>query len=258
MRVSLNWLRDYVDIDMSPTDLAQRLTMSGLEVEALEPLGQALQDVVVAKIRSIRRHPQADRLLICQMDGGGEEVPVVCSATNLKEGAMVPMAPPGAKLLGGLIVEESLIRGERSVGMLLAEDELGLTDDHTGIMMLDPELRPGTQISSALSLEDWALELSITPNRPDCTSILGVAREIAALTGQALRRPKIRIEEESTSIEDITNVTINDPKGCPRYAVGMIQGIELKPSPFWLRYRLYVSGIRSINNVVDVTNYVLL
>ncbi len=182
MRVSLNWLKDYVDIDMPPDDLAQLLTMSSLDVEAVEPLGQSLEDIIVARILSVRRHPEADRLFICQMDTGGEEVPVVCSAPNLEAEALVPMALPGTKLPGEMVVQESQIRGQQSVGMLLAEDEMGLTDDHTGIMILPEDLNPGAQVSSVLHLEDWALEISITPNRPDCASVMGIAREIAALT----------------------------------------------------------------------------
>ncbi len=258
MRVSLNWLKDYVVIDMSAQDLAERLTMSGLEVEALEPLGQSLEEILVAKILSIRRHPDADRLFICHMDMGDGEVPVVCSAPNLETGAMVPLALPGTQLPGGMVVEESQIRGERSVGMLLAEDEMGLTDDHTGIMILPSALSPGARVSEVVPLEDWALDISVTPNRPDCTCVMGVAREIAAITGQQLKAPEIEIREVATPIEDLTNVTIEDPVGCPRYAAGMICEVELRPSPFWLRYRLHASGVRGINNVVDVTNYVML
>jgi len=258
MRVSLNWLKEYVDIDIPAKDLAERLTMSGLEVEALEPLGQSLQDVLVAKILSIKRHPGADRLFICRMDMGDGEVPVVCSAPNLTTGAKVPMALPGTRLPGGTIVEESQIRGERSVGMLLAEDEMGLTDDHTGIMILPGDLSPGAKVPEVVPLEDWVLDISITPNRPDCACVMGVAREIAALTGQKLRHTETKIVEGNTLIGDLTHVTLVDPEGCPRYAAGMIQGVELQPSPFWMRYRLHASGVRSINNVVDVTNYVLL
>ena len=258
MRVSLNWLKDYVDIDVPAKDLAERLTMAGLEVEALEPLGQSLQDILVAKILSIKDHPGADRLFICHMDTGDGEVPVVCSAPNLTTGAMVPMALPGTQLPGGTIVEESLIRGERSVGMLLAEDEMGLTDDHTGIMILPADLSPGARVSEVVPLEDWVFDISITPNRPDCACVMGVAREIAALTGQKMRHPEIKIVEGKTPIGDLAHVTLIDPEGCPRYAAGMIQGVELRPSPFWMRYRLHASGVRSISNVVDVTNYVLL
>jgi phenylalanyl-tRNA synthetase beta chain len=258
MRVSLNWLKDYVDIDISPHDLAERLTMAGLEVETLDPVGHSLQDIVAAKILSVTRHPNADRLSLCRVDAGSGEVPVVCGAPNLKEGTLVPMALPDTDLPGGMKVKESRIRGERSKGMLLAEDEMGLTDDHTGLMILPLNLHPGDRISHALSLEDWALDIDITPNRPDCASVIGIAREIAAITGKKLKRPEIRLTTSSTSIEELTQVTVNDPAGCPRYAAGIIRGVELGPSPFWLRYRLHVSGVRAINNIVDVTNYVLL
>ena len=258
MRLSLNWLKDYVDIDMPPADLANLLTMSGLEVEAMESIGQSLEEVVAAKILSLKRHPGADKLFVCQMDTGNGEVQVICSAPNLRTDTLVPMALPGVKLPGGMVVQENRIRGELSCGMLLAEDEMGLTDDHTGIMILPPDLKPGSQVASAMSLEDWAFDISITPNRPDCTSVIGIAREIAALTGQGLKRPEIKLVEEGKPIEDLSSVTIDDPEGCPRYAAGMIMGVEMKPSPFWMRYRLHTSGVRGIYNVVDVTNYVML
>lgn len=258
MRVSLNWLKEYVDISMSPTELGDRLTMSGLEVEAIEPVGQGLQDVVAAKILSVTGHPKADRLSICHVDTGSGEASVVCGAPNAKPGMMAPMALPGTRLPGGMTIEETVIRGERSVGMLLAEDEMGLTEDHTGIMALPDTLMPGAKVPDALHLEDHALEISLTPNRPDCASVMGIAREIAAFTGQTLRRPEINLKEEEKPVEDFAKVTIEDPIGCPRYAAGMVLGVELKTSPFWMRYRLHVSGVRSISNVVDVSNYVLL
>lgn len=258
MRVSLNWLKDYVDIPMPPQDLAELLTMAGLEVEAVEVVGQAMQDILVARILTVKRHPDAERLFTCLVDAGKERLPVVCSAPNLLENALIPLALPGAVLPGGIRVQEGLIRGERSVGMLLAEDEMGLTDDHSGVMILPEHLKPGRSVFEEMPLEDRAFEISITPNRPDCTSVLGIAREIAALTGQRIRRPRIEIKECDTRIDDLTSVTILDHEGCPRYTAGMIMGVQLAQSPFWLRYRLHVSGVRSINNVVDVTNYVML
>ena len=258
MRVSLNWLKDYVNIPLSVDDLAELLTMSGLEVEAKEPLGRSLEEVVAARILSVRPHPQANTLWLCDVEAGQGAVQVVCGAPNLRVGMMAPMALPGTKLPGGLEVKESRIRGEASVGMLLAEDEMGLTEDHTGLMVLPESLSPGTPVAEALSLEDWALEISLTPNRPDCACVIGIAREIAALTRGKLRKPDIRFRESDRRIEALTSVTLEDPEGCPRYAAGMVCGFELKPSPFWIRYRLHVSGIRGISNVVDVTNYVLL
>lgn len=258
MRVSLNWLKDYVNIYLSVDDLAELLTMSGLEVETKEPLGRSLDEVVAARILSVRPHPQADTLWLCDVEAGQGAVQVVCGAPNLHAGMMAPMALPGTKLPGGVEVKESRIRGQASVGMLLAEDEMGLTEDHTGLMVLPESLPPGTPVAKALSLEDWALEISLTPNRPDCACVIGIAREIAALTRGKLRKPDIRFRESDRRIEALTSVTLEDPEGCPRYAAGMVCGFELKPSPFWIRYRLHASGIRGISNVVDVTNYVLL
>ena len=258
MRVSLNWLKEYVDISLSVDDLAEHLTMSGLEVEAKEPLGRSLEEVVAARVLSVRAHPKADTLWLCDVEAGRGVTQVVCGAPNLRVGMMTPMALPGTKLPGGVEVKESRIRGEASVGMLLAEDEMGLTEDHTGVMVLPESLSPGDSVVQGLTLEDWALEIGITPNRPDCACVIGIAREIAALTKGKLRKPEIRFKESDRRIEALTSVTLDDPKGCPRYAAGMVCGFELKPSPFWMRYRLHVSGIRGISNVVDVTNYVLL
>jgi phenylalanyl-tRNA synthetase beta chain len=258
MRVSLNWLKDFVDIQTSPEELCRALTMSGLEVEGLEAVGQSLDKIVAAKILAVESHPSADRLSICHVDVGGETIQVVCGAPNLAVGAFVPLALPGVSLPNGTNIEASRIRGEMSSGMLLAEDEMGLTEDHSGIMVLPPDLTPGGSIMSAISLPDWVLDVSITPNRADCASVIGIAREIAAVTGMDLKRPEIELSEEGEPIETLTSVTVQDPGGCPRYAAGLIQGVTLRPSPFWMRYRLHQSGMRGINNVVDVTNYVML
>ncbi|MBW1701359.1 MAG: phenylalanine--tRNA ligase subunit beta [Deltaproteobacteria bacterium] len=258
MKLSLNWLQDYVDIEMSPDELGQLLTMTGLEVEGIEAAGNSLEEIVAAKILATKPHMEADRLSLCQVDTGREKVQVVCSAPNLEEGAMVPLALPGVKLPDGTIVKESLIRGETSTGMLLAEDEMGLTDDHSGIMILSSDYSPGIPLPSVLPVSDWVFDVDITPNRPDCASVIGIAREIAAVTGKILRRPEPGVEETGPDIKDLTSITIDDSSGCPRYAAGIIQDVALGPSPFWMRYRLYLSGIRSINNIVDVTNYVML
>jgi phenylalanyl-tRNA synthetase beta chain len=258
MKLSLNWLKEYVNIEWSPTALCDALTMVGLEVEGLEPVAQDLEGVVSARIVSVEPHPHADRLSLCMVDSGKERSQVVCGAPNLETGTMAPLALPGARLPNGTTVEESDIRGQLSRGMLLAEDELGLTDDHSGILLLPEETAPGQLIKEVLSLPDWVLDISITPNRADCVCVLGVAREIAAITGERLRLPEMKWGETGPEIEGLSSVSIEDPKGCPRYSAGLIQDIALKPSPFWMRYRLFHAGIRSINNIVDVTNYVMM
>lgn len=258
MLVSLNWLKDYVDIQLPPHEIGRLLTMIGLEVEGMEAFGQSLDSILVSKILAVEPHPQADRLFVCRVDAGGKSVSVVCGAPNLEPGALVPLALPGARLPDGTEIRESDIRGVSSEGVLLAEDELGLSDDHTGILTLSPGPEPGASFPEAVGVADWVFDIGITPNRPDCACILGVAREIAAATGARLKPPEIRFNETGPPIEDLTRVDIEDPDGCPRYAAGIIQGVAIGPSPFWMRYRLHMSGIRRINNIVDVTNYVLL
>lgn len=259
MRLTLNWLREYVPIDLPPEELAHLLTMSGLEVEALEPVGHGLDDVVVARILSVEKHPDADRLFLCRVDGGEGEVSVVCGAPNVTEGMRTAYAPPGVRLPNGLHVKKTKIRGQESRGVLLAEDEMGLTDDHTGVMALPSDLEPGQPVNQALSLSDWALEIGLTPNRPDCASVIGVAREVAARTGQTLQRPGLgELEASEPGLREHASVFIKDAKGCPRYTAGIVWGVGIAASPFWMRYRLHASGVRSISNVVDVTNFVML
>jgi len=258
MKVSFNWLRDFVDIDQTPAELAEMLTMGGLEVEGLEHRGHGLDNIAVSRILNILPHPNADRLSICKLDVGKDEVSVVCGAPNITTGMVVPLALPGNTLPDGTKIKESTIRGEVSCGMLLAEDEMGLTDDHTGIMVLPENLTPGQPLSACMDLEDWVFEIGITPNRIDCASVIGVAREIGALTKKPVTMPDIRFETSDKKIDDLAQVTIIDPEGCPRYSAGLAEGVTIGPSPFWMRYRLHASGIRAINNVVDITNYVLL
>ena len=258
MKVTLNWISDYVDIEMPPEDLAHLLTMTGLEVEGMAPVGQALDDVIVGRILGVRPHPRAERLSICTVDTGRERVDVVCGAPNAVEGVLAPLILPGGRLPDGRVIAETRIRGELSTGMLLAEDEMGLTSDHTGIMLLDPDLIPGAGFSSVFRFPDYVFDIAITPNRPDCANVLGIAREIAAAAGKRVRMPDSRLDEAGPSIEQLTSVTILDPDGCPRYAAGIIRGATAGPSPFWMRYRLHQCGVRSISNLVDVTNYVML
>ncbi|RLB85223.1 MAG: phenylalanine--tRNA ligase subunit beta, partial [Deltaproteobacteria bacterium] len=258
MKTNLHWLREFVDIPGDVQELAEMLTMAGLEVEGLEPLNLHFENIVVGLIKEVRPHPDADRLFVCDVDAGGRSVQVVCGAPNTEQGIKAPLALPGAVLADGTRVREGKIRGVLSAGILLAEDELGLTDDHTGIMVLDEDWEPGAELSSFLPENDWVIEVSITPNRPDCASVIGIAREIAAVTGNELRMPAIELNEEGPPVESLAEIALLDPKGCPRYVARVVQDVSLGPSPFWMRYRLHLAGIRSISNVVDVTNYVLL
>jgi len=258
MKVSLNWLKEHVDIELSPEKLGHLLTMVGLEVEGLEVVGQALDDILAARILEVTPHPNADRLSLCRVDTGTEIISVVCGAPNVVEGVLAPLIVPGGKLPDGTQMKESRIRGEISKGMLLAEDEMGLTDDHTGIMVLPESATPGTPLSSLLPFPDWIFDVSITPNRPDCASVLGIAREIAANTGKPLKSLEHRVDATGPAIEGLTDVSVKDRDGCPRYAAAVVQDVCLAPSPFWMRYRLFQSGVRSISNLVDVSNYVML
>ncbi|OQY45648.1 MAG: phenylalanine--tRNA ligase subunit beta [Desulfobacteraceae bacterium 4572_87] len=258
MKVSLNWLKEHVDIELSPEDLCHLLTMAGLEVEGLEGVGQNLDDILVARILEVSPHPNADRLSLCRVDAGAEIITVVCGAPNVTEGVLAPLILPGGKLPDGTRMKESRIRGEVSKGMLLAEDEMGLTDDHAGIMILPEGATPGTPLATVLSFPDWIFDVSITPNRPDCASVLGIAREISANTGKPLKYFEQAFDANGPAIGELTNVTIRDPEGCPRYAAAVVQDVSLKPTPFWMRYRLFQSGVRSISNLVDISNYVML
>jgi len=258
MKVSLNWLRDYVDISLSPEELAHRLTMAGLEVESVARVSPGFTGVVAARILSIRPHPHGEKLSLCEVTAGGGSIPIVCGAPNVREGILVPLAKVGATIPGGYTIKSSRIRGELSEGMLCSEEELGIGEDASGIMVLPETLSPGQDLASALNLEDTVLEVGITPNRPDCLSILGIAREVAALTGARVRYPKTAAREGGEDIRDLTSVDILDPDLCPRYTARMVKGITIGPSPGWMRLRLEASGMRAINNAVDVTNFVML
>jgi phenylalanyl-tRNA synthetase beta chain len=258
MKVSLNWLKDYVDIRMDWKELIHLLTMAGLEVEGVTSVGEGLEKVVVAEILSIRRHPNADRLSLVEAKTHQDTFSVVCGATNIKEGQKVPLALVGARLPNGIEIKRSKIRGVLSEGMLCSEIELALGQEASGIMILPPPLPLGTGLGEALGLKDTILDLSITPNRPDCLCVIGVAREIAALTHQKMKYPLLSLPNEGDEIHQKTSVTILDQDLCPRYVARMIEGVKIGPSPHWMRDRLEKVGIRSINNVVDVTNYVMM
>lgn len=258
MKVSLSWLKTYVPIDMTVADLADALTMAGLEVEAVEDRYAYLDTVVVGRVVTVGPHPNADRLKLCTVDDGIGMASVVCGAPNAAAGINVPLAKVGTCLPNGVCLQRSVIRGESSEGMLCSETELELGLDSSGLMVLDAGLSPGTPLKTALGLADTVLEIGLTPNRPDCLSMLGVAREIAAIQGVAITPPRIDLPDASGDIGELTSVTIDAPDHCPRYAARLLEDITVAPSPFWLQQRLRSVGVRPINNLVDVTNFVML
>jgi phenylalanyl-tRNA synthetase beta chain len=258
MRVSYNWLQEYADCDLTPAELADLLTMAGLEVEGIEEVGSELKGVVIAQIASITPHPQADRLSLCRVMVGTEAYPIVCGARNMKEGDKVALALVGAELPEGVTIKETKIRGERSEGMMCSESELGLSSSADIIMILPPDAPVGAPLADFFKVKDHILEVTLTPNRGDCLSMIGVAREVAALTGGRFHPPTPQLREGDDRIEDAVRVSVLDPDLCPRYSARFITGVQIGPSPFWLRSRLERAGVRSINNVVDVTNYVML
>ncbi len=258
MIVTYNWLKEFVDFDYTPQELCDRLTMLGLEVDALEAIGGGLDSVIVAKLEAVEKHPDADKLTVCQVNNGSEVVQVVCGATNHKTGDLVALAQPGTVLPGEFKIKKSKIRGQVSMGMLCSEKELALAEDSPGIMILADDLQLGQPVFDALKLKDFMIEIGLTPNRPDCLSVVGVAREVAAMCDKKLNLPAPQISESAELITDQTSIKIEDAEYCPRYAARMIKGVKIGPSPDWMVRRLEAVGMRSINNVVDVTNYVMM
>ncbi len=256
MRVSYQYLKKIVDFTFSPEELAEQLTNLGLEVRTVEGFGK-LERIVVGRILSIEPHPDADRIKLVRVDVGGKVISLVCGAPNIKEHLMVPVALEGAVLRGGIKVRKVKVRGVDSPGTICSEDELGLGKDQSGIMVLPSYLRSGINLSEALDLEDTVLDLEITPNRGDCLSILGIAREIAALTHQKLHLPSYKIREERVGSLDEIQIEIRDSHLCPYYSARFIKGVKVGPSPLWLWQKIALSGAKPINNVVDITNYVL-
>jgi phenylalanyl-tRNA synthetase beta chain len=258
MKVSYKWLKELVDFDWSPEELAGKLTDAGVEVETITPLGSGLEKVVVGEIKRVQKHPQADHLSVCEVEIGSEFLQIVCGAPNVKEKAKVPVALIGARLPLGMEITKTSLRGVDSFGMICSEKELGVGEDQKGIMILDSQLKIGLPISVALDLVDYILDLDLTPNRADCLSIIGVARDVAALFGSSVKKPQIEFIETEEPTKDWVEVEIEDWVACPGYAARVIKDVKIKSSPFWLKRKLESVGMRSINNVVDVTNFVMM
>ena len=260
MKVPLSWLRQYVDVDIPSSDLAHRLTMAGVEVGEVQETG-GWSEIYVGSVTSVRQHPNADRLRLCTVTTGSDEMEVVCGAPNVAEGQKICFARVGAYLYNAHserheTLAAARIRGVESQGMICSELELGLGDDHSGIIVLPDDAPLGEPLSDYLG--DTVLDLELTPNRLDCLSMLGVAHEIAALTGGTVTEPDARYEESGAPVGERVSISIADPELCHRYTATVIDGVSIGPSPQWLQERLTRAGLRPISNVVDVTNFVML
>lgn len=258
MLVSLHWLKEYIDIDLTAEELAEKLLLTGTAVESIKYLGEGLKNVVVGQIKTIKKHPNADTLTLCQVDVGKQELQIVCGATNMEERDKVAVALVGTRLPNGVTIKKTNIRGYGSEGMMCSAAELGVGKDASGLLILDPKAKPGESLASVFGLEDVVFELEVTPNRPDCLCMIGVAREIGAITGKKIRRTTVSVKEVPPATASRVQVEIIDPELCPRYVARLITGVKIGPSPAWMQSRLEKAGIRSINNVVDITNYVML
>jgi phenylalanyl-tRNA synthetase beta chain len=258
MKVSLSWLKEYTAIRRSPADLAEALTLVGLAVDAVVDRYRFLETVWVGRIVAVDAHPAADRLTICQVDTGRGVIPVVCGAPNVAPGLLAPLALPGTTLPNGTVLEAGRVRGQRSEGMLCSAAELNLGADAAGIMLLKGSPPVGAALNTALSLSDPVLEIDLTPNRADCLSMIGVAREAAAIQGTRLSLPGVDLADTDNDIRLLTSVNIEAPDHCPRYVARVLENVAVRPSPFWLQDRLLSVGLRPINNIVDVTNFVML
>jgi phenylalanyl-tRNA synthetase beta chain len=258
MRVSFEWLREFVPVELTPDAVADRLTMAGLEVEDVEDWGRPFERIIIGEILEITPHPSTGRLLVCRVHVGPEVLTIVCGAHNIAVGDHVPVALVGSSLPTGKSIGAEQVAGLLSEGMLCSAAELGFSDTSAGILILPHETTPGVSFASAFGLRDVALEVNVTPNRPDCLNIFGIAREVAALTEVPLRYPETQVPEADESIQAMTSVRVEAPDLCPRYAARLISQVQVGPSPFWIQRRLLVCGSRPHNNVVDATNYLLL
>ncbi len=258
------WLSDYVDMDVAPDELEKKLIMTGSAVEGYRELGAELKNVVAGRILSITKHPDADKLSVCMVDAGGEPLQIVCGASNIFEGALVPVALVGACLPGGFKINRGKLRGVYSNGMLCSGAELKIGEETypgagvDGIMILNEDVPAGTPLRELLGLSDVIFDIEVGANRPDCLSMIGVARECAASLDKSLRLPDTSYMEGSGNISDYVSVKVEDTKLCERYIARAIKNVKIGPSPAWMRDRLMSAGIRAINNIVDITNFVML
>lgn len=262
MKVSLNWLKDFVDIEVSPEKLAEKLSTSGFEVEEIEYQNKHLHDVYVGKITKIEKHKEADRLQVCQVNIGDKNVQIITSATNVFEGAVVPVSLDGADLVNGVKIKPTTFRGVKSEGMFCSGEELGIDENYiegggiNGILILPNDIKIGAKIEDALLLNDVVFDINVTPNRPDCNSVIGIAREICAIYNKPFKDVDYSYETVAGNVNDYIKVEVKTKK-CPRYMASYIKDLKLTRSPLYIRSRLFAVGIKPINTIVDITNYVL-
>lgn len=264
MLVPVKWLKEYVEIRINTDELADRMTMSGSKVEEIRPWGRGLDKIMVGSIEEIQPHPRADKLVVAQVSTGKNKLQIVTGAENIQEGDKVPVALEGTELPNGMIIEESHLRGESSQGMMCSPDELGIPkhmvpeEFKDGIWILDAKAETGKPFTEVLPLVEDVIEFEITSNRPDCLSVLGIAREVAATLDTVLNPPMVQLKEAGLDWSEDGGVTIEDEDGCYRYIARKITDVKIEPSPQWMQQRLIQAGVRPISNIVDITNYVML
>ena len=258
MKISYNWLNKLVPTHLNIDEFCEKLTMFGLEVEEVVQPGKKLKNIVIGKVVSVEKHPNADKLSLCKVDvGKSEPLSIICGAPNVVKDILVPVAMIGAKL-GDFEIKKAKLRGVESFGMICSENELSVSDDHSCIMIIKQDIEPGTPFADAMGINDHIIEVEVTPNRPDLLGMIGVAREVAVMLNTEYEHPEIAFEESEVKTKDEILVIIEDAEKCPRYCARMVKGITVQPSPAWMQRKLIASGLRPINNIVDVTNYVLL
>ena len=263
MKLPLSWLDDYTDISgVSPLEYSHKMTMSGSKVESIIDMGAELDKVVTGKILSIEPHTDSDHLVICQIDVGNEVLQIVTGAPNVKVGQIVPVALHGSTLPGGVHIKKGKLRGVESCGMLCSHEELGITAEELGyepeygILVLPENTEIGVDIKKIFGLDDTVIDFEITSNRPDCFSIIGLARETAATFNKPFNLKKPVCSSNGEDINDYISVDVQNTEKCMRYTAKMVKNVKIGPSPEWMVHRLKACGIRSINNIVDITNYV--
>lgn len=262
MLVSWNWLQDFVDLDgLTPQNLADTLTLAGLEVEGITTLGESLEGIVVGRVDAVQPHPDADRLRVCSVFDGENQLQIVCGAPNVHEGMLAPLATIGTTMPSGLKIKKSKLRGQTSEGMLCSASEIGRQDVVDGLLELDPNLAVGQPIADALALKDVVFDVSLTPNRGDCLSIRGIAREVAVLLDRPLKEQPLVpldlvVQSTNEQAQDVIDVVIESTERCGRYCAAVLRNVSVGPAPQWMRRRLEAVGQRPLNNIVDVTNYI--